>query len=80
MMLFLIFIVYPNTTEDPYSRIINIIYQSTSRILWSIAVSYLILVCFTSSGGLINKFLSFNYNDYKKEIGLYLVKKYNKLK
>ena len=57
-MVFLVLIVYPNFTDNPYGRIVNIIYQSTSRTLWAIAVSYLILACATSSGGLINKFLS----------------------
>jgi peptidoglycan/LPS O-acetylase OafA/YrhL len=56
----LIFGSYPNYDgDDVYlSKSVNILYQSTNRIVFSIALSYLIFACITSNGGFINDFLS----------------------
>ena len=53
--------IYPDYSGGKQlSRISHILYQSTSRIIWSIGLSYIIYACATSNGGLINKLLSLN--------------------
>ena len=45
---------------NPSQRNTQVLYISSSRILWSLAMSYIIYACVTSNGGLVNKFLSWS--------------------
>ncbi len=42
----------------PLSRVSNILYQSTSRIIWALALGYIIYACITSNGGVFGKIFS----------------------
>jgi peptidoglycan/LPS O-acetylase OafA/YrhL len=52
--------IYPNyaNTDHVLNKTTNILYQSTCRTVYGIALSYLIFACLTSNGGFINKILS----------------------
>jgi len=50
---------YQNYSGGPtLDRVSNILYQATSRIIWSIGLGGLIYGCLTSNGGIINRLLS----------------------
>lgn len=54
-----VFGLYPDALgENPLSRETRIIYQSFSKIAWSFAIGYMVYSCIMSSGGLVNKILS----------------------
>ena len=53
---------YPNY-RDGYGRTelsytANLLYESSSRIVWSLGLAYVVYACCTSRGGLIDRFLS----------------------
>lgn len=55
----LVFGLYPDARGlYPLNRVNHIVYQTLSRLTWSICLSYLIYACITNNGGFINKFLS----------------------
>jgi hypothetical protein len=62
MLSVMIFGTHSNFSGGPgLSRVSNILYQSTSRIIWAIGLGYVVYACVTSNGGLINKFLSHSF-------------------
>ena len=44
----------------PMGRVLRDLYEGSSRVLWSIALAFVIYQCVTSHGGLINRFLSWS--------------------
>ncbi|CAF0871536.1 unnamed protein product [Brachionus calyciflorus] len=56
-----VFGLYPDALgENPLSREARIMYQSFSKIAWSFAIGYMIYSCIMSSGGIVNKILSWS--------------------
>jgi peptidoglycan/LPS O-acetylase OafA/YrhL len=54
-----IFAMYPDYILVPgIDRTSFILYQSLSRTLWSLAIGWLLFLCMTKQGGIINKILS----------------------
>lgn len=53
-----VFGLYPDISGNPISRSGHIIYQTFSRVGWSLALSYIIFACITSHGGIVNRILS----------------------
>jgi peptidoglycan/LPS O-acetylase OafA/YrhL len=50
---------YDNLNGGPtLSRVSNILYQSSSRVIWAIGLGYIIYACVTSNGGLFNTLFS----------------------
>ena len=59
MCVFVIYGLYPDVQgEHPLSRTTHILYQSFSKLFWSISVSFMIYSCVSNSGGVINDLLS----------------------
>lgn len=44
--------------ENPLSKELRILYQSLSKIAWSISIGYVVYSCIMSSGGVVNTILS----------------------
>ena len=58
----MLFGVYDNYNGGPQlSRISNILYQSTSKIIWALALGYIIYACVTSNGGIFEKIFSLSF-------------------
>ena len=54
-----LFTTYPDYIHVPgLSRSVLVIYQSLSRTLWSIVIGWLLFLCSTNQGGIVNKILS----------------------
>ena len=56
-----IFIVYPDAINFPivyYSRAFHIAYLSISKVIWALAVAYVIYACETYNGGIVKKLLT----------------------
>ncbi|RNA06150.1 nose resistant to fluoxetine 6-like [Brachionus plicatilis] len=49
---------YPNFSGNAMKKWINITYESTAKIIWSIGLSYVIFANVTGNGGVINRILS----------------------
>ena len=47
-----------NSNKYPMNLTSRILYDSLSRILWSLAMSFIIYACVTSYGGFVNEFFS----------------------
>ena len=47
----LVFGLYPDFNGNPLSRETHIVYQATGRVMWAVAVGYMIFACLTSQGG-----------------------------
>lgn len=71
-----------------FPKLVHIIYQSISHQIWSIAISWLIIACYTNHGGLVNKILSWSfwsviarlsYSAYLIHVMIILVQVYNRL-
>lgn len=58
LMTLVVFGLYPDISGNPISRSGHIIYQTLSRVSWSVGLSYIIFACVTSNGGVVNKILS----------------------
>ncbi len=57
----MLFGVYPNYNVNPsnhLSRAENILYQAASRIIWSLALGFIIFSCVMKSGGFVNDMLT----------------------
>ena len=48
----MLFGIYPNFNGNPLNKVENILYQSTSRIIWAIALAYVIMSCIKHNGKL----------------------------
>ena len=48
----MLFGIYPNVSGNPLSRVANILYQATSKIIWSVALAYIIFSCLKRDGKL----------------------------
>jgi peptidoglycan/LPS O-acetylase OafA/YrhL len=46
----MLFGIYPNFTSSPLNRVSNILYQSTSRIIWAMALGFIIYSCVINGG------------------------------
>ena len=53
----MLFGIYPNFNGNPLTRVENILYQSTSRILWAFALGFIIFSCSMKKGGFVNDIL-----------------------
>ena len=54
-----LFAFYPDSILVPgLDRVSFIIYQSLSRTLWSISIGWLVFICITNQGGIVNRILS----------------------
>ncbi len=54
-----LFVTYPDyILASGLSRSVLVVYQSFSRTLWSIVIGWLLFLCSTNQGGIINKILS----------------------
>jgi peptidoglycan/LPS O-acetylase OafA/YrhL len=54
-----IFMTYPDYILVPgLSRSVLVAYQSLSRTLWSVVIGWLLFLCSTNQGGIVNKILS----------------------
>ncbi|CAF1073555.1 unnamed protein product [Adineta ricciae] len=54
-----LFAVYPDSVlPSGLSRTILVIYQSISRTFWSMAIGWLLILCSTNQGGVVNRILS----------------------
>ncbi|CAF0840673.1 unnamed protein product [Brachionus calyciflorus] len=49
---------YSNYGGNGLSKVVSLLYQSTSKILWSIGLAYIIYACLTGNGGFVNSILS----------------------
>ena len=59
MLGLLVFGLYPDAQGTyPLDKINHIVYQTLSRLTWSICLSYIIYACITKNGGIVNKILS----------------------
>ena len=58
----MVFGIYENMNGAPtLSRASNILYQSTSKIIWALALGYIIYACVTSNGGIFEKIFSLSF-------------------
>lgn len=48
----MLFGIYPNVSGHPLSLVANILYQATSKIIWAVALSYIIISCLKNGGNL----------------------------
>ncbi len=49
-----------NSGYYPMTLVSRVLYDSLSRILWSLAMSFIIYACITSYGGVVNEFFEWN--------------------
>ncbi|CAF1061127.1 unnamed protein product [Adineta steineri] len=57
-----LFAIYPDEILVPgIDKTSFIIYQSLSRTLWSMAIGWLLFLCMTNQGGIVNKILSWSF-------------------
>lgn len=55
----MVFGVYDNFNGGPpLNKVINILYQATSRTVWSLGLGFIVYACLTGQGGIFNKFFS----------------------
>jgi peptidoglycan/LPS O-acetylase OafA/YrhL len=59
IMLAMICIYFPFYSNS-FPKFVRILYQSLSHQCWAIAIGWLIIVCFTNHGGLVNRILSWS--------------------
>ena len=58
----MVFGIYDNVNGGPQlSRVSNILYQSTSKIIWALALGYIIYACVTANGGIFEKIFSLSF-------------------
>uniref|UniRef100_T1KZX1 Nose resistant-to-fluoxetine protein N-terminal domain-containing protein n=1 Tax=Tetranychus urticae TaxID=32264 RepID=T1KZX1_TETUR len=57
-MLIVLYAPYPLTIGKTWSKWAVMVYESTSRVIWSLSVSWIIYASASGHGGFINKFLS----------------------
>lgn len=50
IMALMVFGLYPNFTDNKLDRVANILYQSSSRIIWALCVSSIIYSCMMNGG------------------------------
>ncbi len=62
----MLFGLYPDFNGNPLSRVSHILYQSSSRIIWAVALAYIIYSCQTSNGGLMTFLLFLIFLKKKK--------------
>lgn len=60
IMALVVFGLYPDINGHTISRSGHIMYQTLSRIGWSVSLSYMIFACITFNGGFINRILSWS--------------------
>lgn len=52
LLLFDLFIIYPNMKGDYLPKWFNILYQTFSRTLWGVCLAFIIYACSSSNGGM----------------------------
>lgn len=55
-MCLMVFGLYVKKGEAPLSRVSLLLYQSTSRVIWSVGLGYIVYACSSKQGGLFNSF------------------------